>query len=161
MIFPTVHGENLSGRVYTVPFSLEGEYNLLMVAFEPSQQFLLRTWVPFLMQLVAQYRSFRYYELPTLGVVTQDQRQYIDHAMRRNILDPNIRDLVITLYVDKVAFCKALDLRSETTIYLFLIDHEGEILWRAEGIATPYKKEELTRTLLRLFNTNDTPLWEV
>jgi hypothetical protein len=151
MIFPTVCGENLTGRQFVVPYTLEGEYNLVMVAFEPAQQFLLRTWLPVLSQIAEQQSSFRFYELPTLGNLTEDQRIFIDHGMRRSISDPDIREIVITLYVDKIAFCKALDIRTENTIHLFLIDHEGEVLWRCEGIATQYKKEDLLRGIQRIY----------
>jgi hypothetical protein len=161
MNFPTVSGATLSGREFTIPYGLEGEYNLVMIAFEPAQQFLLRTWLPFLAQMTEQYESFRYYELPTLGNLNEDQRMFIDQGMRRSINDPAIWDIVITLYLDKNTFRKVLDMRGESTIYLFLIDHEGVILWRSEGIATQLKKDDLTRTLQKIYDIDNTTLWEV
>lgn len=161
MNFPTVSGTTLSGREFTIPYGLEGEYNLVMIAFEPAQQFLLRTWLPFLAQMGEQYESFRYYELPTLGNLNEDQRMFIDQGMRRSINDPAIWDIVITLYLDKNTFRKVLDMRGESTIYLFLIDHEGVILWRSEGIATQLKKDDLTRTLQKIYDIDNTTLWEV
>lgn len=154
MIFPTVCGESLTGREFVVPYSLEGEYNLVMVSFEPAQQFLLRTWLPMLSQLADQHHSFRFYELPTLGNLTEDQRMFIDHGMRRTIADPDIREIVITLYLEKSTFCQALDIRTENTIHLFLIDHEGEVLWRCEGIATQYKKEDLLRRIHKVYENH-------
>ncbi|MBC8100836.1 MAG: hypothetical protein H7Y11_15460 [Armatimonadetes bacterium] len=161
MIFPTVGGENLSGQTYILPYGLEGEFNLLMIAFEPAQQFLVRTWLPLLGQLADQYTHFRYYQLPTLNRFGEDRRTFIDQAMRRGISDPNLRDQVITLYLDKAAFCQTLNIRGESTIYLLLIDHEGIIHWRTEGIATQHKKDDLATTVERLFQNQDTFPWEI
>lgn len=161
MIFPTVCGENLLGREFTIPYGLEGEFNLAMVAFEPTQHFLLQTWLPLLSQLSMQYDRFRYYELPTLGNLNDDQRTFFSQGMRRNIPDPAMREIVITLYLDKAAFCEALQVRGENTIYLFLIDREGEVLWRAEGIATQNKKDDLTKTLKQIYDSPIDLWWEV
>jgi hypothetical protein len=155
MIFPTICGTNMTGRDFVIPFTLEGEYNLVMISFEPAQQFLLRTWLPLLSQLAHEYSSFRFYELPTLGHMTEDQRAYINDGMRRGISDPLIREIVITLYVNKREFCEMLDIRTENTIHLMLIDHEGEILWRCEGIATQYKKDDLIRNIQRIYATHE------
>jgi hypothetical protein len=154
MFFPTVSGNSLTGKEFVIPFGLEGEYNLVMIAFEPAQQFLLRTWLPLLSQLAGQYPSFRFYELPTLGNLSEDQRMFIDHGMRRSIPDSDIREIVITLYLDKTAFCEMLNIRSENTVHLLLIDHEGEILWKGEGIATQYKKNDFLRNLQRVYETH-------
>jgi hypothetical protein len=37
MIFPTIHAENLEGRVLTLPTDLEGAYNVLFIAFQRDQ----------------------------------------------------------------------------------------------------------------------------
>ncbi len=161
MIFPTVSGANLSGQEFILPYGLEGEFNLVMIAFEPAQQFLLRTWLPFLEQLASRFDRFRYYELPTLGNLNEDQRVFLDQGMRRGINDPTIWDIVITLYVDKTAFRETLGLRGERTIYLFLIDHEGVVMWRSEGIATQLKKDDLSRTLQQIYDVDNTTLWEM
>lgn len=155
MIFPTTCGTNLTGREFVLPFTLEGEYNLVMISFEPAQQFLLRTWLPLLSQLAEDHSTFRFYELPTLGHMSQDQKSFIDSGMRRGISDPSLREVVITVYVNKPEFCQMLDIRTENTIHLLLIDHEGEILWRCEGIATQYKKDDLIRNIQRIYATHE------
>jgi hypothetical protein len=155
MIFPTVFGSNLSGQEYTVPYGLEGEFNVLLVAFEPSHQFQLQSWMPSLERLHDQYPRLWYYQLPTLWSYGDEQRSMIDAGMRRAITDPDAREIVITLYLDKTVFADLLGFTSEDVIYVLLVDREGEILWRTEGMCTVAKRDELEQTLHEIFAVDD------
>jgi hypothetical protein len=77
-------------------------------------------------------------------------RFMIDGGMRAGIPDRSVRERTITLYTNKPLFEKHLNIKSEDTIYLFLIRKDGEILWRSEGEFDADKGEELTRTLKNL-----------
>jgi len=156
MIFPTVHGTSLSGRKYVVPFGLEGEYNVVLIAFEPSHQFQLQTWLAPLERLKETYARFRYYQLPVLWSYAEDQRAMIDESMRRAIPGTSMQEIIITLYADKQVFCDLLDLQGEAHIYVLLIDHEGEVLWRTERGATREKIDSLTSMLDELCRTDST-----
>lgn len=45
MIFPTVSGTTLDGRRITLPTGLEGEYNLLVIAFQQRQRLQVDMWM--------------------------------------------------------------------------------------------------------------------
>ena len=57
------------------------------------------------------------------------------------------RARTITLYVDKPAFRRALELPHEEDIYVLLVDREGKVFWRAEGAFAPEKGESLAAAL--------------
>jgi hypothetical protein len=53
--------------------------------------------------------------------------------MRMGIPDKKAREVTITLYLNKPAFRKALDMPDEERIYVLLVNRKGEVLWRADG----------------------------
>jgi hypothetical protein len=135
--FPTVQGDNLLRETVSLPGDLEGEFNLLLVAFQRWQQQLVDTWMPLARQLEAVHPEIHTYELPTIQRMNALRRTFINEGMRAGIPDPAARERTITLYLDKAAFREALELPHENTIYALLIDRHGEVLWRAEGAVTP------------------------
>lgn len=159
MFFPNVSGSNLAGRAFYLPFDLDGEYNLVMLAFEPGHQLLMASWLPTFELLTKLYNNVNHYELPTLWDYNEAQRALIDNGMRRMILDPAMRERVVTLYVDKAHFAELLELPDEDTIYVFLIDHEGEIHFRAEGSATQESRAALVDKMRELQEIADAFSW--
>jgi hypothetical protein len=160
MFFPTVKGSNLVEREFVLPYSLEGEYNVVMLAFEPSHQYALRSWMPTLEFLAEEYPDFRFYQVAILADLPPMQRMFNDNVLRRAVQDELTRSILITVYCDKSAFCEALGLPNEDTIYVMLLDHEGELLWRTEGSAS--KKVcgtliEQVRMIFSLDNEMDFP----
>jgi len=128
--FPEVTGQNLLGETLTIPSQLEGKVNLLVVAFQQWHIRLIETWVPFLEELIVKYPEIQYYEIPTLRKFNFLSRRIIDSGMRGGIPSPEMRARTITLYLDKSVFDQALAIPTEETIYLFLVDCDGNILWR-------------------------------
>ena len=70
------------------------------------------------------------------------------------IPDPVARERTITLYLDKDEFRQALQLPHEDHIYVLLLDHQGQVLWRAEGAFTPEKGGSL-KTRLEAWHQNE------
>lgn len=143
MRFPAVSGANLSRRTMSLPEALEGELNVLIIAFQRWQQGLIESWVPLLEQLERNIPGMRYYELPVLQRLDPISRTFINEGMRAGIPDPDARDRTITLYVDRSSFRSALGLPDEDTIYVLLVDRQGQVLWRAEGALTHEKGDSL------------------
>jgi len=143
MRFPAVSGANLSRKTMSLPEALEGELNVLIIAFQRWQQGLIESWVPLLEQLERNIPGMRYYELPVLQRLDPISRTFINEGMRAGIPDPDARDRTITLYVDRSSFRSALGLPDEDTIYVLLVDRQGQVLWRAEGALTHEKGDSL------------------
>jgi ATP synthase subunit 10 len=132
-IFPSVHASNLNRRTFDLPHDFEGDRNLVVVAFQRDQQEVVDTWTAPIRDLLARYPDLRFYELPTISRGNPLFRAWLDGAMRGGIPDHQSREQTITLYVDKVAFRRALGLPHEDTIYVLLVDRAGHVFWRGEG----------------------------
>ncbi len=116
-----------------MPSGLEGRLNLLLIAFQRWHQNLIDGWLPAVAQLEARHPELRHYELPVLPNMGWLSRTFINEGMRAGIPDQQTRAATITLYVDRLGFMEALDLPGDHTIYVFLVDGGGNILWRADG----------------------------
>jgi hypothetical protein len=143
MQFPAVIGSNLQRRKLDLPQDFEGELNLVLIAFQQWQQTQVDTWIPFARQLEGTHSGLRYYELPTIQRLNVLARTFINEGMRAGLPDPIVRERTITLYLDKNAFRQALQLPHEDDIYVLLLDRQGQVLWRAEGVFTPEKGDSL------------------
>ena len=146
--FPQLKSENLNRELIEIPTQLRGELNLVMVAFQQWQQGVVNSWIPFLESLTEHHESFDYYELPTIRKMNFVYRKFIDGGMRGGIPSRDTRARTITLYIDKDAFKEALDIVTEETIYLYLIDREGTILWESEGSLNEEKADSLESILI-------------
>ena len=145
--FPAVKGRSLNGRSLALPADLDGEVNLVMVAFKRHQQEDVDTWTPYLRPLAARRPGFRVYELPTLSSGLGIVRSFIDGGMRRGIPDSAVRAATVTLYIDKDPFKAALEIPDEDRIQLLLVERGGRIRWRAAGRYTPEVFEQLEAAL--------------
>lgn len=150
--FPKLKGSNLSRENFTLPADLEAEYAIAMIAFKQNQQFDVNTWLPVAAELARTYPELVYYEFPTIDRLNPVARTFIDGGMRGGIPDPDARAKTITLYLDKPAFRQSLDIHDEESIVVLLINREGEVFWRANGLASETAVEELKSQLETLFN---------
>lgn len=131
--FPVVSGFNLERKEFEFPRDFEGNLNLVIVPFLREHQRIVDTWIPKAQEIEAGFPGFIYYELPTLTNMSTLYRTFLNEGMRAGIPDQTARQRTITLYLDKQVFRTALDIPSENDIHLFLVDQDGDILWREIG----------------------------
>ena len=143
MQFPAVTGSNLQRKKLNLPQDFQGELNLVLIAFQQWQQAQVDTWIPFARQLEDTHSGVCYYELPTIQRLNVLARTFINEGMRAGLPNPIVRERTITLYLDKDEFRQALQLPHEDDIFVLLLDSQGQVLWRAEGVFTPEKGESL------------------
>ncbi|MHA2395962.1 MAG: hypothetical protein ACXAC0_04600 [Candidatus Thorarchaeota archaeon] len=149
-IFPEVTGNNLNGESIRIPSQLKGEVNILLVPFQMWQQGLVDSWVPFLVSLMEKNTHFDFYELPTIRKMNFFIRRVIDGGMRGGIPSRDTRGRTITLYINKKPFKDALEIPTEDTLYLYLVDKEGTILWEEAGEISDQKATSLEMALSEL-----------
>jgi hypothetical protein len=152
MKFPTVKATSLTGKSYQLPLDLDGELNLVIVAFKQWQQSWVETWVPSLQSLAYQHKQLHVYEMPTMSRFNGIYRFMIDNGMRGGIPDKAVRAATLCAYIDIPPFAQALQLPSYDTIYLFLLDRKGEIHWRGQGPYDQAQLAELTATVKRVID---------
>ena len=104
-------------------------------------------------EAVAEHWSLPYIDyhaamrtLPRKGFL---YRSFLNEGMRAGIPDPATRARTITLYLDKSTFRKALDIQHERSMWVYLFDKKGEVLWRIEGRFSEDKGQALHSLLSR------------
>ena len=132
------------------PDNFAGAINLVFIAFLRQHQDLIDEWVPFVEQLAQETPGLHYYEFPTLPRKGPIYRTFLNEGMRAGIPSEATRARTITLYLDKRAFRKALDIDNEQNIWLYLFDKAGNVLWRVDGRFTQEKGEALRKALIRV-----------
>ena len=145
--FPLVSGYNLDREEIELPRDFGGDLNLVIVPFQQYQQTIVNTWIPFAQQTEKDTPGFMYYELPTIYNLPAFARSFINEGMRAGIPDQTARERTITLYIDKDPFKAALDIEDEDDIHLFLVNRQGEILWRTSGAYAESKADALRKVL--------------
>jgi hypothetical protein len=139
MQLPTVKGSNLLRQKMVFPNDFAGDINLVFIAFLRGHQDLIDEWVPFVEELAKEHPELHYYEFPTLSRRGPIYRTFLNEGMRAGIPNEATRARTITLYLDKRAFRKALDIENEQNIGVYLFDKSGKVLWRTAGRFSPEK----------------------
>jgi hypothetical protein len=85
MKFPEVSGKDLNGDLHTIPNTLAGKLNFLIVAYQQWQVRPIESWIPFLQKLVSTQPQVQFYELPTLKKYNFISQWMIDSGMRGGI----------------------------------------------------------------------------
>lgn len=147
MRFPTVKGSNLERDKVTLPQDLDGDLNVVLVAFQQWQQNSIDTWLAPLEQLERERRGLKAYELPVIQRLNRLYQMVINEGMRAGIPDRRARQRTITLYLDKTSFRRALGMADEDDIYVLLLDPRGQILWRTRGRYTSDKAAGLAEAI--------------
>jgi hypothetical protein len=150
MRFPEISCENLARETFDLPGDFEGEFNLCLIAFQRWHQPLINSWVPLARQLEEEYPRFCYYEFPVIRRLNPLFRSFIDQGMRGGIPESTARHKTITLYTDKAAFRRALEIDDEEEIHLRLVDREGVVHWGAAGALLREAADSLVETLEEL-----------
>lgn len=145
--FPSLKASTLEKRTFNLPADLEGERNLLLVAFEREQQKDADTWLREMKRFEELDPAFHHYELPTIQKASAFMRWFIDTGMRHGIPDRGARERTITLYLEKKPFLDALLISDQKKIYAFLVDRQGKVQWRSEGVFDKSKGASLRSAL--------------
>ena len=154
MRFPGVTGANLLRQKITLPDDLQGELNILFIAFQQWHQAWVDSWVPTARQLEQVFPGVQFYELPVIWKMNRFSQTFINEGMRAGIPNQTTRQKTITLYTDKGAFRQALDLPTEESIYVLVVDQQGNVLWRTEGAYSDEKGEALKKVIQKHYRVN-------
>lgn len=143
MRFPEVIGTNLLRRKVNLPDDLQGSLNILFIAFKARHQELIDVWVPKVRQLEQSFPGVQFYEIPVIQKLNFVSKTFINEGMRAGIPNHTTRQKTITLYLDKPEFRRILEIPHEQTIWVLVLDGEGNVLWRTEGAYSVEKGDRL------------------
>ena len=132
--FPEVKGKSLQGNEIVFPEVFKAQpYHVVMIAFEQEQQLEVNTWLPHLEKLAETRKDLDYFELPTINRMNALMRWIIYRGMRSGIKEDSSRRRTVTLHIDKDPFKESLKIETESTIYAFLVDSKGRVIWQGQG----------------------------
>lgn len=131
--FPAVQATSLDGARLDLPSNFSGQLNLVIISFAREQQQEVDSWIPAARKIESAHAKFRYYELPTTSRENLLYRWWFNGALRSNTTDKDLRNRILTAYVSKGAFKKALHIENEKRVVAILVDQKGRIYWRADG----------------------------
>lgn len=135
-VFPSLRGESLSSQKMELPADLEGDVNLVFVAFLRHHQRDVDQWLEHLGDVEEAHPGLKVYEVPLMRRFPVFYRRWIDAGMRSGIPDPFTRSRTITVYTDRDAFLTGVGLESVDEILALLLHSDGTVLWSHEGPAT-------------------------
>jgi hypothetical protein len=146
-VFPTISSYGLDKAKVTLPGDLAGQYNLLLVSFQPEQQKQIETWMPVAQALQHTNFNFRWYRLPVSERENAIFRWWENSSMRSEETDPETWHWIVPLYVNKGEFRNSLQIPTEREITALLVDKQGHVLWRASGAFNPADRAALAAAL--------------
>ena len=151
MQFPAHTFSNLAKQKKKIPQQLDGDYKLMIVAFQRNHQQLVDTWFAAGDSLERSYnkpgKQFKYYEIPTIYKMGFLGRSFLNMGMRSGVKAQSARERTFTIYIDKVPFRKSLQIPNENDIHLFLLNKSGKVIWRCQGKHTDKNEKSLSQFL--------------
>jgi hypothetical protein len=134
-LFPPLSSHALSGEKVTLPEDCRGYVTLIAIAFERGAQGMIESWFEPFWQDFGDTPQVRFYEIPMIGSsYWKLMSGWIDSGMRSGI-PPAKHPFVVTYYGDLFPYRRDLGMDDPALAYLFLLDAEGRIRWRAKGYA--------------------------
>ncbi len=146
--FPVVTGENLPGQAFTLPADFSGDTVLVVVPFDEQQQVDAQSWLPLARELASGDPGFTYYDVPVFPSMSAPMRALIRGGMVLTIADEALRAVTITVFLEDVApFLSDLDIPDANAMQVFLLNGDGEVIWRAAGAYSAEQGESLRGAL--------------
>ncbi len=142
--FPKVAGIDLEGKQQELPQAFKNEFNLVVVAFKREQQTQVNTWINAVQPILKEKPNLSFFEIPLIYELSNLKRFWVNNGMRFGIPDSEARKRTITVYTDRDEFFKITKMK-EDEIYALLIDKNGKVLWRVEGVADNSKIKALRK----------------
>ena len=90
--------------------------------------------------------NLSFYEIQLICKLSVFKRMLLNNGMRFGITDEVARKRTIRVYTNCQEFFKITQMKEEQ-IYALLIDDNGKIIWRVEGIADDKKISDLKKIM--------------
>jgi hypothetical protein len=147
--FPLLSGINLEGKKHELPKDFIGELNLIAIGFEREHQEAINTWIKVADELIEKNPKIKFYEVPLIYELGTFSRTWINNGMRLGIQNEIARKRTVTVFTNRDKFFEIMDMKGDK-IYTLLLDKDGKILWRAEGLANQKNIESLQKILKKI-----------
>jgi hypothetical protein len=145
-VFPSMIGIDLLGNQRPVPADFAGKLNIITIGFEQEHQIPINTWIAEAEKIMAENKAVKFYEVPLIYEMNALTRTWVNNGMRSGVTAEAARERTITVYTDREAFLKSMNMKSDR-IYALLLDDAGKIIWRAEGPVNGKSLTELNKII--------------
>jgi hypothetical protein len=152
-----IDSKDLNEQRLSLPSDLAGEFTLLVLGYDESQQQLCDTWLSFAERLEEAFPAFRYQWMPIVEPRNSADKSSGDRDTRNG--KPKLANDARELHPqdDGRRAIQQFGLQDEQDISMVLVRQDGEVLWCVQGVWTPAKAESLDETLLALIPLADDP----
>ena len=150
--FPRLVADTLAGDTLVLPDTLDEGLAVVMLVFRRHAQSVVDSWMMPLRRRYHEHPRVAYYEVPMLAGGWRMISGFIDGGMRSGV-HPSLHGNVATYYGDSTRFREMLDIDDLDSAYAFLINGDGDVLYRGSGWATTRKLEGLYETVAAALGT--------
>ena len=130
---PMLKGQFLTGRAAVLPEAAAGKAALLALGFTYDSRFAVEAWVKKFRDDFGVNPQVTFYEIPMIGGMAQMGRWFIDSGMRRGTPEAD-HERVITVYGGTGPWKERLGFKAPEAAYLILLDKNGIVRWRYNGV---------------------------
>jgi len=147
--FPEIPAETLSKKQVVFPEITRGKYAFILIAFKRQTQGEVDSWLDPFVEDFYGMENLTFYEIPMISGNWKWMSSWIDSGMRSGV-PAEKHDHVATYYGPLKSYFDYFGIQDSRTVYVFLLDQQGRIIWREMGPANKQKYEELKTQIQRL-----------
>lgn len=142
--FPLLEAQTLEDKKIIFPQDTNGKFTVLATGFSQRAQEPINTWTDYILK---DYPEFNYYEIPIGNSFYAVFGKSIDNAMKRAV-PKELHSKTATYYGSLCqSYIDQFDVNDKSTTYVFLLDKNGEILYKTSGFVTSKIKSEFKKAL--------------
>ena len=143
---PTLAAKRLDQQQIVLPHSLSTDRTLALVAFNSGQKAEINSWIQGLK--LDQDSSISWFKMPVLNDPGNEHaRSAIEVRLLARHTTDSARSRLVPVFTDRDAFIRAAGLSSADHASVLILDREGRVLARAEGMFDQDKAQALRETL--------------
>lgn len=140
--FPRIEAETLSGEKLIFPEATKGKYAFILVAFKRQTQGEVDSWLNPFIEEFGRRDSVTFYEIPMISNKWKWMSKWIDAGMRTGVPEYK-HDHVATYYGSLTQYFDHFKVDDPASVYVFLLDKEGNIIFSTSGSADNDKFSKL------------------
>lgn len=144
---PSLMAKRLDQQPVTLPQGLPSDRTLALIAFSKNQHLEIESWIHGLQ--LRRDPAINWLRMPVLQDPGHAQgRTAIENRLLARYASQDERERLVPVFTDRAAFIRAAGLNGPDYAYAVVLNRNGDVLARAEGLFNEDKASALRETLL-------------
>ena len=144
---PSLMAKRLDQQPVTLPQGLPSDRTLALIAFSKNQHLEIESWIHGLQ--LRRDPAINWLRMPVLQDPGHAQgRTAIENRLLARYASQDERERLVPVFTDRAAFIRAAGLNGPDYAYAVVLNRNGDVLARAEGLFSEDKASALRETLL-------------